>query len=370
MRNLSVAFSELFQSTPFFYKERNSNLELYRIIVMLFIVAHHYVVNSGLILVMEENPLCVRSVFFYLFGMWGKTGINCFVLITGYFMCMSKICSRKFLKLLLEVEFYKVGIYVIFLLSGYEAFSVSGCIKSIIPMLNITDGFVSCFLVFYLCIPFLNILIHNMSKRGHLLLVALSLFIYTGHGILPQTHVTMNYVSWFCVLYFIASYVRFYGFPIMGRQFSYKQWGGVTIVAIFLSMASVIFMLYLSKWPYWFVSDSHHLMAVVAAVSSFMFFKDMPIGYSRLINKFGASTFGVLLIHANSDAMRRWLWRDTLDNVGHYTDGLFWLRPLVAVLLIFAICAVIDMLRIRFVERPFFEKVKFDNVNCAKKKYE
>lgn len=29
-------------------KQRNSNLELYRIIVMLAIVAHHYVVNSGL----------------------------------------------------------------------------------------------------------------------------------------------------------------------------------------------------------------------------------------------------------------------------------------------------------------------------------
>lgn len=27
-------------------KQRNSNLELYRIIVMLLIVAHHYVVNS------------------------------------------------------------------------------------------------------------------------------------------------------------------------------------------------------------------------------------------------------------------------------------------------------------------------------------
>ncbi len=30
-------------------KQRDSNLELYRIIVMLLIVAHHYVVNSGLI---------------------------------------------------------------------------------------------------------------------------------------------------------------------------------------------------------------------------------------------------------------------------------------------------------------------------------
>lgn len=38
-------------------KVRNSNLELYRIIVMLLIVAHHYVVNSGLIDVMKEYPL-------------------------------------------------------------------------------------------------------------------------------------------------------------------------------------------------------------------------------------------------------------------------------------------------------------------------
>lgn len=37
------------QTIPILKKERNSNLELYRIITMMLIVAHHYVVNSGLI---------------------------------------------------------------------------------------------------------------------------------------------------------------------------------------------------------------------------------------------------------------------------------------------------------------------------------
>lgn len=36
-------------------KVRDSNLELYRIIVMLLIVAHHYVVNSGLLDVMPQS---------------------------------------------------------------------------------------------------------------------------------------------------------------------------------------------------------------------------------------------------------------------------------------------------------------------------
>ena len=42
-------------------KERSSNLELYRIIVMLSIVAHHYVVNSGLMEVLKQDPM-VRVV--------------------------------------------------------------------------------------------------------------------------------------------------------------------------------------------------------------------------------------------------------------------------------------------------------------------
>ena len=47
-------------------KTRNSNLELYRIIVMLLIVAHHYVVNSKLGGILQEAPLSERSIFFYL----------------------------------------------------------------------------------------------------------------------------------------------------------------------------------------------------------------------------------------------------------------------------------------------------------------
>ncbi len=66
---------------------RSSNLELFRIITMLLIIAHHYVVNSGLTEILYVNPLSSKSIFLFLFGAWGKTGINCFVLITGYFMC-------------------------------------------------------------------------------------------------------------------------------------------------------------------------------------------------------------------------------------------------------------------------------------------
>ena len=108
--------------------QRNSNLELYRIIVMLLIVAHHYVVNSGVLEIASEYPTSLRSLYYYLFGAWGKVGINCFVLITGYFMCERHITFRKFIKLLFEVVFYMVFINAVLIIAGIEIFPSMNCI--------------------------------------------------------------------------------------------------------------------------------------------------------------------------------------------------------------------------------------------------
>ena len=76
---------------------RSSNIELFRILSMLMIVAHHYVVNSGLMNCIDaQSTLRFQDYFLLLFGWGGKTGINCFVLITGYFMCTSAITKKKF----------------------------------------------------------------------------------------------------------------------------------------------------------------------------------------------------------------------------------------------------------------------------------
>ena len=93
---------------------RDSNLELYRIITMLLIIAHHFVVNSGVMDKAYEAPLSANSIFLFLFGAWGKTGINCFIMITGYFMCKSRITLEKYVRLLSEIV-----IAVVFAVTGY-----------------------------------------------------------------------------------------------------------------------------------------------------------------------------------------------------------------------------------------------------------
>lgn len=133
---------------------RNSNIELFRIISMLVIVAHHYVANSGVIneIVGITEPQ-LKDYFLLIWGWGGKTGINCFVLITGYFMCKSQITAEKFIKLLAEVEFYNIIIYAVFCLTGYTTFAWKAFLDGIILFKSISDGFTPCFLLFYLSDP-------------------------------------------------------------------------------------------------------------------------------------------------------------------------------------------------------------------------
>ena len=325
---------------------------------MLLIVAHHYVVNSGLTAEdgpIQSTPFSIRSIFLLLFGAWGKTGINCFVMITGYFMCKSKITARKFVKLVGEWLFYNYLFYLIFLVSGYEPFSFKTFVMSAVPIYQVDTNFTSCFVLFWLFIPFLNLLIKNMNERQHIRIILLLSFIYIFIGTVHL--VTMNYVSWFIVLYFIASYIRMYPKKCFTNT---KMWGRLTLVSVFLSALSVVCCAWLGTRihkfiPFFFVTDSNTFLAVTTGVCAFMFFKNIKLKYNRFINTVAASTFGVLCIHACSDTMRQWLWKDTLDNVGHYDSSIMPLYAIGSVVGIFVVCVVIDILRIKFVEKPFFK---------------
>lgn len=321
------------------------------------IIAHHYVVNSGLTKLMNEAPLTPNSVFLTFFGGGGKIGINCFVLITGYYMCTSSITLKKFLKLFLEVEFYKIFIYIIFLFTGYIEFSVIGCLKYIIPITGIRTSFTFSFLTFYLLIPFVNKLIHALNKKEHGILLGILLFIYSVMPSLKIVTFSLDYVIWFFIIYLIASYIRLYPMPIYENK---VVWTLAMIGAVVLAYVSELVGLWIGvsqgnlSLRYFFVSDSNKLLAIATAVCAFMFFKNLNLKYCKCINEVAATCFGVLMIHANSDTMRWWLWKDLLKNVEMFNSRYLVLHAFGSVIGIFLVCMLIDIIRIKVLETPIF----------------
>ena len=356
-------------------KVRNSNLELYRIIVMLLIIAHHYVVNSGLIQVLGEEPLNISSTIMLLFGAWGKTGINCFVLITGYFMCKSRFTWEKLLKLYLQIFIYGFIIYLLFCITGHEKFSVIKLLWTIWPVKSISSGFISCFILFYLFIPFLNIFLQSLDKKKHAYLLILAILAFSVLPTVPLIRMSFNYVGWFIVLYFVGAYIRTYG---LTPRISHRMWGWLSIFFVLIGSFTVVGMTALYKanyisihYPYYFISDSNKMLSLMIGVSSFMYFKDIKIPHSRLINVLGGATFGVLLIHANSDTMRRWLWQEVVDCTGNYVDDVFFTLgyAILTVLLIFIVCAGIDWFRGKFIE-PHLMKAATSFLNFCRRKFD
>lgn len=121
----------------------------------------------------------------------------------------------------------------------------------------------------------MNILIRHLTEKQHIQLIALCALIYVFFGTVPFCPVTMNYVSWFAVLYFIASYIRLYPKQIFERK---KVWGWMTFICAGLSCASVIVCAWVGKqldrhMAYYFVTDSNTLLAVCTAISAFLLFK-------------------------------------------------------------------------------------------------
>jgi len=208
-------------------------------------------------------------------------------------------------------------------------------------------------LIFFLCIPFLNILIGNIKEKMHIRLIMIGVFTYVIMGSVPITKVTMNYVSWFIVLYFIASYIRLYPKKVFENT---ALWGALSALSLLLSSASILVLNFLCSETgrnraYYLIDDSNKILALSVALCAFLFFKNVKIPYSKFINTVSASTYGVLLIHANGRT-RQWLWYDLLDCVGAYDSKYLILHAVCSVAVIYIVCTVIDYLRINLIEKP------------------
>lgn len=340
--------------------KRSSNLELLRIIAMVAIVSHHYVVNSGITNHFDYANITLNMIFLQLWGMWGKTAINIFVMITGYFMPEKKLTVSRIAKMYFETKFYTVVLFVIFLICGYETAAPKNLFKMLFGNLYyIGNGFTASFLTFYLFIPFYNTLLEKLDRKNLFKLIVFCLGIYTGTSTFFFCESVFSEPIWYMILYFIAAYIRKYG---AGMWFyNNRIIGSALICSIILAYMSVLIVDFVGSkfgftaWSH-MVSDSNKLLALMIGVEMFLFFNNMSLKYNKVINTIASTMFGVLCIHANSDAMRAWLWKTMFNVNSMYSKPLIVLmfHAVISVVLIFTICIAIDMGRIKFVETPVF----------------
>jgi len=343
--------------------QRASNFELLRILSMLMIIADHYVVNSNLRSLFNIHQIDGNMIFLQLLGSGGMIAVNCFTLITGYFLSNGNWRFTKVLRLVLEIWFYRIVLNLILYFCGYgEYFTFRYLIKTAFSFVfNVNEGYVSSMLGMYLLIPYMNKLIRAIDRKQLFLLLCLLVLVYS---VIPTLLLrdTLHYIVWLCTVYLFGAYIQKYPsrifesrkVGILGFLFS----AGLVIASI---LAFDAFGEQFSEITYDFLcSQPNKFPIFLEAVFLFLFFKNISLKNSRVINLFAASTFGIVLIHGNSAPMRQFIWFDLFQNVSYYNSPYLALHAFGAIFAVFFVCALIDMGRIRFIEKPMLHRFMND----------
>lgn len=76
---------------------RNIGLDALRIISMMMVLALHYLGKGGLL---ERNTSEIYNVIYLLLEALSIVAVNCFVLISGYFLCKSEFKLKKIFEIM------------------------------------------------------------------------------------------------------------------------------------------------------------------------------------------------------------------------------------------------------------------------------
>ena len=116
-------------------KERNSSLELLRIICMLLIIAHHYGFH-GFFPNLTYSNFSVSMIFIQILKLLGKMPCQIYALITGYFLITSKNNNyyRKIAKIFLTLLFYSVLILSVISIFDIFPLGKDDFVKAVIPI--------------------------------------------------------------------------------------------------------------------------------------------------------------------------------------------------------------------------------------------
>ncbi len=112
-------------------QERNVSLDMLRVVVMLLIVLSHVMLHGK---VLENTELFTVNYWLnYTIYAFISVHVNCFVLISGYFLSVKEVKYKQIFSLWRKMLFWSVCIFMILIAVGVESFSLKISIKAFLP---------------------------------------------------------------------------------------------------------------------------------------------------------------------------------------------------------------------------------------------
>ena len=330
-------------------KQRNSSIEILRILAILGVVVLYYNNSSigGAFNYIDNAP--ISKAFLYFIESICIVGVNVFVLITGYYLSTKdeRIIIKPF-KLLIQTVIFKVGAYVVQTLITNDSLTIKNILLAAIP----NSWFIILYIALYLISPILNIVIKSVNDKALTRIVLILVLVFSIYPTITDLigEALKNPISGIST---IGSYGSQWGYTIVNFVTLYFIGAYLRRCPLRLSTVKHLLFLILSTgiiemWAYindvvgfeiertaWSYCNPFVVLSSILLVSMFSRFN---LGTNQIINSLSSSTFSIYLLNC---------YLFPLFNIPYYASkglGVMIINLVFTVVGIFSICYAVTII--------------------------
>ena len=303
-------------------KERESVIELYKVIAIFLIVLSHVIqtltepnyvlgIGEGTFINIATATTNLNVLLLAVFRICGALGNNMFFICSAWFLVNSKKMSlKKVVHMILDVWIINMIVLIALRSIGVQL-QISDTVKTFFPTTFANNWYITCYLLFYMIHPFLNRMIEQLSINEHLALTSFLFVIYFIVPVLPLEEINLFFANEFVI--FLATYVIVSFIEIYKNEWTENLKFNECI--LFVSIISYVVLIlcvdflglrtnyFLNRLVRWNMNNS--LFMFLIAFSSFNIMKKKKF-INRSINYLSSLSLLVYIFHENL-AFRRYL---------------------------------------------------------------
>lgn len=343
--------------------QRNSNIELLRIVSMLFIVAGHFAGQGG---IFDLPGLGItESVMLGILGNGQRIAINIFLMISVWYLAEQDFRPSRIIKVWGEVFLYTTVITVLLRVTGNPV-SLKQIIQSFMPFFGRPLWFASAYMSLLMLAPFLKRTQSLGKRRLRALVCILGIIVCILPMFASEMDSYLSAVFWFCFVFIFVGYIKNY--------IDIREKNGIPY--IFVGVLLYVLLAAIFAFP----TDNHIVTGIKSLSYRFLHdFKSIPnfiisallvYGVIRLkpfvskwVNILAAGSFAVYIVH-QTPAFFPLLWKWILGSSWFSYERLV-LSFVATVIAVYLLIALFDIVRRRFFE-PVFMRWKLTRMVTEK----
>lgn len=283
-------------------KERESSIELYKVIAIFLIVLSHVIqtltepnyvlgIGEGTFINIATATTDLNVLLLALFRICGALGNNMFFICSAWFLVNSKKMSlKKVIHMILDVWIINMIVFWGLHAIGIQ-FQVSDTVRTFFPTTFANNWYITCYLLFYLIYPFLNRMLEQLNISEHFALTSFLFMIYFIIPVLPLEEINLffaNELVIFLATYVIVSFIKIYKNEWTENLKLNKGILFVSIVSYVVLILSVDYLglrtnYFLNRLVRWNMNNSLFMFLIAFSSFNMMKKKEVYQSYDKLL---------------------------------------------------------------------------------------